>query len=77
MDFQQTFYLLGTVVFIMSIVVFAVALILIIWLYYRYKHFMEDSKQKVAKFKRSLSALPFLPVVGFFIRKFRARRKAN
>ncbi len=77
MDLQQTFYLLGTIVFVIGIVVFATALVFIIWLYYQYKHFLEDSKQKMAQFKRRVSTIPFLPIVGFFIRKLRARRKTN
>jgi len=75
MDLQQTFYLLGTIVFLLGIVLIVCALVLIIWLYYRYKHFLKDSKQKVAQIKRSLAALPFLPIVGYFIRRFRAKKK--
>lgn len=77
MDLQQIFYLLGTIVFGVAIIVFVVALVLTVSLYLRYKKFMEESKQKVTQFKRRMSALPFLPIVGFFIRNLIKKRRSN
>lgn len=77
MDLQNTFYLLGTVLFTISIVVFVVAVMVIAVLYYRYKKFLKESKQKVAQFKRKVSALPFLPIIGLFFRKLRERKRAD
>lgn len=75
MDWQQIFYLLGAILFSLAIIVFVASLIIAIALYYKYKKFLKESKQKVAHLKGKVAALPFLPIIGYFIKRLRKRRK--
>jgi hypothetical protein len=75
MDWQQIFYLLGTILFTLALIVFITILILTIVFYRRYKRFLKSSKQKVAQFKGKVAALPFLPILGYFIKRLHRRKR--
>jgi len=75
MDLQSLFYLFGIIVFVIAIVVFVVVLVLTLSLYYRSRQFYLSSKEKLARFKRGLTALPVIPFVNFIIKKIKNRKR--
>ncbi len=75
MDWQQVFYFLGSIILSLTLVVFVAIAVLTIVFYYRYKKWVRESKEKVAKFKGKIAALPFLPIIGYFIKRLRKKRR--
>ncbi len=75
MDLQNLFYTLGVIVFGLAIIVFVTVLVLSISLYFKYKKFLKESKEKIGKLKRRLIGLPLIPAARFIYKKIKERRR--